>query len=295
MKIAVTGGSGFVGTRLLESLAAARHNVVSVARGTRPGISSPRIVHFRADVVDPGRLRDAFADCHAVIHLAGINRPSGEQTLERVHVEGTRNVVEAARAVGATKLVTLSFLKARPNCGSRYHETKWNSERIVAKSGLSYTILKAGLIFGPGDGMLTNIWRATRVVPVFASVGFREPTIRPVWVGDVSSILIAAVTGDELANRTVPVVGPEEFSLGEAVRRVARAKNRWVLIVPLPVSCHYAIGWLGERSMRNPIASVAQVRMLAEGISEPLPGADSVPEQLRPKTRLEAETILQSI
>lgn len=295
MKIAVTGGSGFVGKWLVESLRGVGHEVVSVARGTRPGVSSPRVVHFKADVADPCSLREAFAGCDAVVHLAGINRSSGNQTFERVHIQGTRNVVEAARAAGATKLVTLSFLRARPNCGSRYHETKWDSERIVSGSGLDYTILKAGVIFGPGDAMLTNIWRAIRFLPFFATVGFREGTVRPVWVGDVVSILIAAATGDTLANRTVSVVGPEEFPLSVAVRRVARAKNRWVLIAPLPVWCHHAIGWLGERSMRKPIISVAQVRMLAEGISEPLPGGDPFPEGLLPTTRLETKTILQSI
>jgi NADH dehydrogenase len=60
-----------------------------------------------------------------VAHCAGINREIGDQTGKRVHIEGTTNVIEAAKRAGVRKLIMLSFLRARPDCGSPYHESTW--------------------------------------------------------------------------------------------------------------------------------------------------------------------------
>ena len=293
MRIAVTGGTGFVGRHLIERLVASGHQAVCVARQPQPPVHGVPVTS--ADVADVDSLRRACEGCDAIVHLAGINRAKGAQTFERVHVEGTRNVVAAARAVGASKVLTLSFLKARPDCSSRYHETKWESEQIVAQSGLDYVVLKAGVVFGPGDGMVANIWRAIRILPVFGAVGFRPTMISPVWVGDVAEILSAGATSSALTRQTVSVLGPEAIVLADAVRRVARAMHRPVLVLPLPLSLHYAFGWLAERVMSRPLASVAQVRMMAEGVSDPLPGAELPPAALRPTVRFDESSIAASI
>lgn len=143
--------------------------------------------------------------------------------------------------------------------------------------------------------MVTNIWRALRLFPFFAKVGFNEASVRPVWVGDVVSILSASAVDDRLTNKTVAVMGPTELPLSEAVRRVAQATGRSVFVAPLPVRLHYALAWLGERLMREPVVSVSQVRMLAEGASDPLPGCDPLPDDLQPKAHFDAERILESI
>jgi NADH dehydrogenase len=283
-----------VGRHLLERLVAGGHQAVCVAR--RPHASPVHGVPVTvADVGDADKLCCACEGCDAIVHLAGINRARGAQTFERVHVQGTRNVVAAARAVGASKVLTLSFLKARPDCGSRYHETKWESERIVAQSGLDYVVLKAGVVFGPGDGMIANIWRAIRILPVFGAVGLRPTMISPVWVGDVAELLGACATSTTPSCQTVSVVGPEAMSLADAVRRVARAMHRPVLVLPLPLAFHHAFGWVAERVMSRPLASVAQVRMLAEGLSDPLPGAELPPVGLRPTTRFDGASIAASL
>jgi NADH dehydrogenase len=192
-------------------------------------------------------------------------------------------------------VVNLSFLRARPGTGSPYHETKWKSEQIVAASGLQFTNLEAGVIFGAGDGMITNMWRAIRLAPVFATVGFHQPTLRPVWVGDIVEILSAAATSDVLANGTVAALGPEELQLGEAARRVAAARGSPILVFPLPLWFHYTLGWVAEHVMPRPLVSVAQVKMLAEGVSDPQPGTGMLPPELRPRTRFDREHILESM
>src|SRR5690606_26665374 len=138
MRIAITGGTGFVGRHLARRLLDHGHEVVLIARGRDQRDLAPRtwagVTFYPIGTDDVARLTDAFAGCDAVAHLAGINRQIGAQTYQRVHVEGTRHVVDAARSAGVSKIVLLSFLRARPHCGSPYHESKWAAEEIVRRS-----------------------------------------------------------------------------------------------------------------------------------------------------------------
>ncbi|UYO97401.1 NAD(P)H-binding protein [Microbacterium sp. M28] len=265
MKVAITGGTGFVGRHLAERL----DDVVQVSR--RAGL----------DLADVDALATAFARCDAVVHCAGINREIGDQTFQRVHVQGTRNVVEAARLAGVKRIVMVSFLRARPNCGSGYHESKWEAEELIRASGIEHTIVKSGMIYGAGDHMVDHVTKAVRTLPVFGTVGFRERTARPVPVEDAVDVLIAALEG-RIPDPTIALMGVDEITLGEALRRIARVAGRRPAFVPLPVWTIKALGHLTEWTMVVPLVARAQARMLAEGVSEPLPFAPEPPEDIRP-------------
>jgi nucleoside-diphosphate-sugar epimerase len=147
MRIAITGGRGFIGSHLANRLSSEGHEVVLIARRWREEETtevSSRMKFVTSDLGKTTILGEAFAGCDAVAHCAGINREIGKQTYQRVHVEATRNVVNAAHEAGVRKIGLMSFLRARPNCGSPYHESKWAAEEIVRESGLDYTIIKAG-------------------------------------------------------------------------------------------------------------------------------------------------------
>lgn len=215
MRVAITGGTGFVGRHVAERFAA--EDVVPVSR--RTGV----------DVDDPDALMAAFEGCDVVVHCAGINREIGAQTFQRVHVEGTASVVKAAQRAGVRKIVMVSFLRARPNCGSGYHESKFAAEELVRASGLEFTVLKPGMIYGRGDHLIDHLSRTVRTLPLFPTVGFRERTIRPIPVGDFADVVEAAARG-RLSGETVAVTGAEELLLSETVRRVARLVGRRVLV-----------------------------------------------------------------
>jgi len=279
MKVAITGVTGFVGSHLASHLSAAGVEVVGLSR--RTGI----------DVADPAAMAAAFEGCAAVAHCAGINREIGEQTYRRVHVEGTRSVVEAARRAGVRRLVIMSFLRARPDCGSAYHESKWAAEEIVRRSGLSYTVVKAAMTYGRGDHMLDHLSRSLHTLPLVASVGFRDAPIRPLAIGDLVHVLSAALIEDRLTDQTVAVTGAEELYLRDAVRRIAAVLGRRVWVVPAPVWAHYALAQVLEWTMRVPLVAKAQVRILSEGVVEPAPPCDPLPADLGPRRRFTEEQI----
>ena len=287
MRIAITGATGFVGSHLTTRLVSEGHEVVRLARRSRSGEAD--IVVSRLD--DANQLSEAFAGCDAVAHCAGINRELGDHTYERVHVEGTLNVVEAANAAGVEKIVLMSFLRARPDCGSPYHESKWEAEEIVRNSGLDYTIIKAGVVYGRGDHMLDHLSHALHTFPIFGLVGMKEKSIRPLAIEDLVHVMRAALIDRRLKRQTVAVLGPEEIYLSEAVRRVAEVVGKQPLMFPLPVVCHLSIASFFEWTMKIPLTSHAQVRILSEGVVEPGSPVVPLPYDLVPTRRFTTDQI----
>ncbi|MDH6180030.1 uncharacterized protein YbjT (DUF2867 family) [Microbacteriaceae bacterium SG_E_30_P1] len=276
MRIAITGGTGFVGRHLAARLDPAQTVVIS----RRTGV----------EIDDPDALAAAFAGCDVVVHAAGINRQIGDQTFERVHVRGTRAVVEAARRAGVARIIMVSFLRARPDCGSPYHETKWAAEEIIRESGIAHTILKASMIYGPGDHMVDHVTRAVRSWPVFGTVGLGGRMVRPIPVDDFVEVILAAAEG-RIDAPTVAVMGAEELPLEEAVRRVAAVAGKKPLFVPLPVWAIRVLAQVTEWTMKVPLVAKAQARMLGEGVSEPLPWAPEPPEGVRPRHPFSEDSI----
>jgi NADH dehydrogenase len=296
VKIAITGGSGFVGRHLARSLVGQGHEVVLIARGVDRRDESvrrlPGATLASIGTADPAALAAAFAGCDAVAHLAGINRELGTQTYPAVHVEGTRHVVDTAKAAGMPKVVMLSFLRARPECGSPYHESKWAAEELMRHSGLDYAIVKAGVIYGRGDHMLDHLSHAFYTFPVFGLVGLTERPVAPVAVADVVRVLEAGLLGERLSRQTVAVIGPEVMPLGEAVRRVAAATGRRPLFVRLPLAFHYAFARVCEWTMVVPLLALAQARILSEGVVTAGPGVTmALPDDLVPRQPFDAASI----
>jgi uncharacterized protein YbjT (DUF2867 family) len=299
MRVAITGGTGFGGRHLARDLVARGHEVVLIARGKDRRDESIYRLHgasfFATDLSDPRELIKAFTGCEAVAHCAGINREIGAQTYQRVHIEATKNVVEAARSAGVRKMVLLSFLRARPDCGSAYHESKWAAEEIIRGSGLDYTVFKAGVIYGRGDHMLNHLSHALYTFPLFGLVGMKDKPVRPLAVEDLVKAIEASLSDARLTRKTISITGPEEIPLREAVRRVAEAIGRHPVLVRLPIAIQKIVAWLAERTMDIPLLSLAQLRILSEGLVEALPACETLPEDLLPTTRFDGEQIRKGL
>ena len=301
MKIAITGGTGFIGKHLARDLAQRGHQVVLIARGlyTRnTNADLPENTTFLAvNTTDTEELTRAFAGCDAVAHCAGTSVEDGIQTFEQVHVEGTRSAVNAAENTGVKKFVLVSYLNVRPNTRSPYHTTKWQGEEIVRKSKLNYTILKAGLVYGQGDHLLNNLGNLLRKLPVFATVGVREKTVRLIAVEDLVDVIRTALLDENrLSRQTVAVTGPEEFPFSTAARRISKAMGKpFLLVLPFPVIFQRTLAWFSERFMPKPLVTASQVEMLADGISKPLADSELLPDDLAPKTLFTEEQIRKGL
>lgn len=299
MKIAVTGASGLIGAVLAGELARVGHQVVAIARGSDGrqeklrGLANVKFTPL--SITDGEALAAAFGGCEAVAHCAGINREADGQTYQSVHVKGTECVVRAAQEAKVKRIAMVSFLRARASCGSPYHETKWAAEEMVRNSGLEFAVLKCGIVYGPGDHLLHHISGTIAKFPVFATVGMKGTPVAPVAVEDVTRILRGALVEGKVRGKTVAVIGPERLDLGEAVERIAKAMGRTVHVMKMPVWFHRTLAAWCERRPGVPLISMAQVRILEEGVVEPLPGTDELSAGLKPSKMFTEEQILAGL
>jgi uncharacterized protein YbjT (DUF2867 family) len=294
MKVAIVGGTGFVGQHLARTLAAKNHEVVVLSRGENPGCKAfegaQRITFAKAPIGDTVAVVKAIKGCQAVYNCAGINREQGEQNFDKVHIQGTRSVLSALRQTDISRIVHVSFLRARSLVDSPYHTTKWQAEEMVRSSGLDYTILKPGVLYGEGDQFLTHLKRTLNSFPFFGLVGFTPHPIAPLFVGDFCRVLSWCLESPESFGKTYSVVGPEEMSLGEIVDKTADSIDLIATKIPLPILFHRISALAMEYFMKEPLLTTAQVTIMTESLVEAEPPCHELPSEVRPGTGFLADT-----
>jgi len=251
--VAVIGGTGFLGAHVCGALRAAGRAVRPLSR--RTGCD--------ARTLDPGVLRG----CDAVVNLAGIKREEGAQTFRAVHVDLVASLLDAMKAAGVRRLVHVSVVVARPDPARPYHDTKWAGEELVRASGLDWTILRPGVIYGAGDDLLSHLAKMLRVAPLFPIVNDGRSPMMPVHAAEVAAAVEAALARPGSAGKTVDLVGPERLALRDVVRRVAAAMGRPVWICPTPVALMKVPVAVMEAVMARPLSTRAQLAMLGEGLA----------------------------
>ena len=297
MNIAITGGTGFLGLNLARFLIQNGHFPTVISRGlskNTKAVQSLSNINYQAiGLKDQSKLYYAFNGCDAVAHLAGINKEISKDDFKDCHVDATERVIYAARKASVKKILLVSYLNARPHKNSKYHQSKWEAEELVRGSGLDYTILKPGMIYGAGDHMISHINRALSLTPFFSPVGIFSKKVSPIYVDDMTEIMAACLLEDRLSGGTYSVVGPEALGLGTVVSKIAKAQGKLAISIPFPVLFHLGLAKLCELTSKNPLVTVAQIKMLSEGMDKCIYGnSEQLPEDLQPKTYLTEKTIL---
>jgi nucleoside-diphosphate-sugar epimerase len=264
VRVAITGGTGFVGSNTARALLAAGHEVVLVSRGTRRVAPREGLRAARADVTSGKGLADAFAGCDAVVHLTAIIREKGKQTFDAVIRRGTEHVVDAARTAGVGHLVYISAIGADPDPAFPYHYAKWMAEQAVRASGVPFTILRPSLIFGPGDGFFTTLCSLVRYsIPVIPIAGDGGALFQPIGIDDVvRCIELCLERGPTM--RVIEIGGPEQLSYEGIVDIIHDAIGAGMRIkVHVPFAALLPAAMVMDKVLSNPPVTPSQLRMLA--------------------------------
>jgi uncharacterized protein YbjT (DUF2867 family) len=158
--LAVTGGTGFVGGHLLRMARADGYELRALTRGWRPPEQGLDWVDGAID--RPESLAKLCDGADVIVHIAGLINGPSRAAFDAVNVAGTAAIVDAAREAGVRRFVHISSLAAREPELSDYGWSKAKSERLVAASGLDWTIIRPPAVFGPGDRETFELFRMAR-------------------------------------------------------------------------------------------------------------------------------------
>ena len=159
--VAITGATGFVGSRMLDLLVRQGHEVRALTR--RKQDDRPNVSWIRGALDDAESLAKLCGSADVVLHIAGVVNAPDRTGFETGNVAGTLAVVEAAKQAGAKRFIHVSSLAANHPKLSIYGETKARSEKIVATSGLDWTIIRPPAIYGPGDGEMLDLFKMAKM------------------------------------------------------------------------------------------------------------------------------------
>lgn len=261
MRVAVTGGTGFVGTHTVRALVEAGHETVVIARGTRSRRLPKGVRFVSADVTDAPNLAEAFTGCDAVFNLVAIIRERGKVTFDLVNRAGTEHVADAARTAGVPHLIHQSANGADPDPAFPYLQTKWAGEEAVIGSGVPFTVLRPSLIFGPGDGFFTLLARVIRLTPVTVIPGDGGTTFQPISIDDVVQCMLVALQRGP-SHRVHTIGGPEHLSYNDIVGIIKTAIGAHRFTVHAPVPAVVPLAFLMQTLLPNPPLTLDQLRML---------------------------------
>ena len=256
--ILVTGGTGFVGPKIVHALRAQEQPVRALVR--EPASSSARTLSawgcelVKGDARDPESLRRAAEGTDAVVHLIALIAGKPEE-YERVMIQGTRDLVRAAKEAGVRRFVLMSALGTTEESKDLvpYYRSKWEMEQTVEASGIEHVIFRPSFVFGKDGGILPIFLRQVRYSPVTPVPGSGTRLLQPIWVEDVAAFFARSLSTEEAANKTFDLGGPDRVTWNEFYDRLKRTLGKRRATLHVPMGLMRAGAALAEKLPRPPV------------------------------------------
>lgn len=238
--VTVFGGSGFVGTQVVQQLARNGHRV-RVA-GRRPDLAGHvkplgtvgQVLPIQANIRNLASIQRAVAGADIVINLVGIGYERGAQTFDSVHAEGAGLIAAASKAAGVNALVHMSALGVDTAAEvSRYAASKLAGEAAVFAAFPGAVVIRPSVLFGQGDSFFNLLGALSRFLPVLPVIG-GSSRFQPAYVTDVATALVMAAEGKVKTGRIYELGGPLIETNRQLIERVQRESARKRPMLPLP-------------------------------------------------------------
>jgi nucleoside-diphosphate-sugar epimerase len=220
MKILVTGGTGFIGSAIVDELHKnSKYDVGILTRNplkVKPALGKA----VQGDVTDLASLKRAVIDFDGVIHCVQfpnhpVQNPKKGYTYEHIDAEGTENLCQALKGSSVKRIVYLSGAGTTPEKTQSWFRAKLRAEKAIKESGIDYVILRPSMVYGPNDRSLNKFISFAKTLPVMPVIGTGEYRLTPLFIEDLAKICVKSLESEAAKNLAIEVGGPETMTMAE--------------------------------------------------------------------------------
>ena len=230
-RVFLTGASGFVGRRVLATLRDRGHQVTCLGRSAGPGAVA-------GDLASPESYAAALVGHDVVVHLAAITGKAAPDAYQRINVDGTRLLLDAARRAGVARFLFCSSIAVTFADTRRYHyaRSKAAAETLVQDSGLRTAIVRPTIVAGAGSPVMSKL-EALAGLPIVPVFGTGEVRLQPIHVDDLADLIVDVVDADRFGGDVFELGGRDIMTVREIMKRLRRLRTpQPPRFVPVPMS-----------------------------------------------------------
>lgn len=272
MNVAVAGGTGLLGREITRAILDAGHAVTVVSRSNpTKDLIDPRAQWKSGDVTSLESLTDALRGCHAVVDAvqfpnSPIENPKKGFTFENIDYNGTKNLVDAAKAAGVRRFIGISGAGAAEDGKYHWLRFKFKEEQHIKASGLDYTIFRPSWLFGPRDVALNRFMGFAKILPFVPVIGNGKTRINPLFVNDLGAHVTAALTTPASIGKTFEIGGPETLTMDEIVKTALRVSGKKRFLLHQPNALMKMIAGIVQHAPGRPLTPDAIDFITMEGV-----------------------------
>ena len=252
-RVAVFGGTGYLGSWITKHLVAEGARVRVCARNQLKATANPTVEYVAADIRNASSVSDVLDGCDAAINAVGLYVEHGAETFAAVHETGAAHVARACAASGIQKVIHLSGIGADEASPSSYVRSRARGERLVREELPQTMILRPSVLFGPDDRFINTLAKIIRHAPLVPLFGDGSTKLQPAYVEDVARAACKALPDPTAKGKTYELGGATTVTYRGLLELVMARLHKRRLLVPMPFAVWEAIAVISSLLPSSPV------------------------------------------
>lgn len=240
----ITGATGYIGRHLVARLVEHGERPRCLVRNIKRAeniLPADKVELVQGDTTQPASLAEAVPGIETIVHTAFITADHKQSTgneYEKTNVQGTANLIQAAKAAGVKRMIEISGLGTKPDKPGSYMQGRYLAEKMLVDSGLDWTIIQPSVIFGKDAPFIKGLADLIRTTPVLPLIGGGKTMFQPIYVEDVVTVIIKVLGDPARSNGHIYTIGgPAYYSFSQVFDILLKAmhKSRFKVYAPTPL------------------------------------------------------------